>query len=572
MGIKVKTLKQLFNSALAAVTVSVLLLALAIFQMGLAGDSVYAAYETRSEANKLAEELHQDSDNLTRLARTYVVSGDPMWEQQYQEVVDISMGTKPRPPGYGRTYWHYRAAQQEPPAPARPGSNTSGSLMERMKAAGFTNAELSKLEESIANNDELVKIETVAMNLVKGLYADDKGGFTKTGEPDAAQARALLHGANYHASVLKIEKSLSDFFTMMESRTDAGVVAAYERREFWFTATLALAALLSAAAMGSLWIARRWIASRLGAEPHVVVSAVRHVAQGNLALVIVNESRDPRSVMGELLGMVQSFSQSVTQVRASAESVASASAQIAQGNNDLSQRTEQQASSLEETAASMEQLSTTVSQNADNAREANQLAASASVVAQKGGEVVGQVVTTMNEINAGSKKISDIIGVIDGIAFQTNILALNAAVEAARAGEQGRGFAVVASEVRSLAGRSADAAKEIKLLIGASVDRVQQGSVLVNEAGSTMAEVVASIRRVTDIVREISAASVEQNSGVTQVGTAITHMDQATQQNAALVEESAAAADSLKTQANQLVEAVAVFKLGSGSGTQLATA
>lgn len=243
--------------------------------------------------------------------------------------------------------------------------------------------------------------------------------------------------------------------------------------------------------------------------------------------------------------------------------MASASAQIAQGNHDLSARTESQASALEQTASSMEELSATVRQNADNARQANQLAQNASTVAVEGGEVVGRVVDTMKGINESSRKISDIIGVIDGIAFQTNILALNAAVEAARAGEQGCGFAVVASEVRSLAGRSAEAAKEIKGLINDSVLRVEQGTALVDQAGVTMTEVVSSIRRVTDIMGVISAASNEQSLGVAQVGEAITQMDQATQQNAALVEEMAAAAGSLKSQAQELVQTVAVFKLGA---------
>nr|MBP9785913.1 methyl-accepting chemotaxis protein [Giesbergeria sp.] len=237
-----------------------------------------------------------------------------------------------------------------------------------------------------------------------------------------------------------------------------------------------------------------------------------------------------------------------------------------------SARTEQQASALEETSASMEELNSTVRQNADNARAANQLALKAQTVATQGGDVVAEVVRTMKGINDSSRKIADIIGVIDGIAFQTNILALNAAVEAARAGEQGRGFAVVASEVRSLAGRSADAAKEIKALIGASVERVEAGSALVDRAGSTMSEVVEAIGRVTEIVSEISAASQEQSQGGAQVGEAVTQMDQATQQNAALVEESAAAADGLKVQAAQLVHAVAVFRLsGAPQAAQSAT-
>jgi methyl-accepting chemotaxis protein len=266
----------------------------------------------------------------------------------------------------------------------------------------------------------------------------------------------------------------------------------------------------------------------------------------------------------------------LTDVHGSIGSAENAAKEIAAGNSDLSQRTEMQASSLEETASSMEELTSTVKQNADNARQANQLAAGASSVAEKGGAVVGQVVHTMSSINDSSKKIVDIISVIDGIAFQTNILALNAAVEAARAGEQGRGFAVVASEVRSLAQRSAAAAKEIKALITDSVDKVEDGTRLVDEAGKTMDEIVASVKRVTDIMAEISAASQEQSSGIEQVNRAVTQMDEATQQNAALVEQASAAAESLQEQAQQLTQTVAVFRIaqnepGYAAGSQRAS-
>jgi methyl-accepting chemotaxis protein len=281
--------------------------------------------------------------------------------------------------------------------------------------------------------------------------------------------------------------------------------------------------------------------------------------------------------MGRLLAVLQQMREHLTQVacqvRNGAESVAAASTQIAQGNADLSARTESQASSLEQTAASMDQLSAAVRQNADSAVQANQLAENASIVAKQGGQVVAQVVDTMHGINASSNKIADIVGVIDSIAFQTNILALNAAVEAARAGEQGRGFAVVASEVRSLAGRSAAAAREIKGLISASVERVEQGSALVDRAGVTMTDVVNAIRRVTDIMGEISSASREQSQGVAQVGQAVMHLDEVTQQNASLVEEMAAAAGGLRTQAQDLVNVVSIFKLsGCPMSTQRALA
>jgi methyl-accepting chemotaxis protein-2 (aspartate sensor receptor) len=298
-------------------------------------------------------------------------------------------------------------------------------------------------------------------------------------------------------------------------------------------------------------------------------AAAQSLAQGDLTARLKIDRQDEVGVLMQSMNNIGSGLASVVQaVRSGSESVATASAEIAQGNHDLSARTENQASALEQSASSMQKLGQTVQQNVDSARQANQLAQNASTVATKGGEVVAQVVDTMKGINESSKKIADIISVIDGIAFQTNILALNAAVEAARAGEQGRGFAVVASEVRSLAGRSADAAKEIKSLINASVERVEQGTTLVDQAGVTMTEVVGSIKRVTDIMGEISAASAEQSEGVRQVGMAVAQMDQSTQQNAALVEEMAAAATGLKTQADDLVQTVAVFKIEGQSSSR----
>jgi len=320
---------------------------------------------------------------------------------------------------------------------------------------------------------------------------------------------------------------------------------------------LILAAILFAIGM----VISRGILKQLGGEPEYAANITHHIAQGDLAVAVHLKDNDQSSLLYGIKTMRDSLAHVVGQVRSGTDTIATASGQIAAGNMDLSSRTEQQASALEETAASMEELTSTVKQNADNAHQANELALSASQVAEKGGAVVAQVVDTMASINDSSRKINDIIGVIDGIAFQTNILALNAAVEAARAGEQGRGFAVVATEVRNLAQRSASAAKEIKTLIGDSVEKVDQGAKLVDQAGATMEEIVASIRRVTDIMGDISAASREQTVGIEQVNQAIGQMDQVTQQNAALVEEAAAAAASLQDQAGELLQVVGVFQL-----------
>jgi len=309
-----------------------------------------------------------------------------------------------------------------------------------------------------------------------------------------------------------------------------------------------------------------WLLARSITRPlKQAVEVAQRVAAGDLTSAVEVKSKDETGLLLQALkDMNESLVKIVGEVRGGTDSITTASQQIASGNADLSQRTEEQASSLEETASSMEELTSTVKQNAENAKQANQLAAGASEVAVKGGTVVGQVVTTMSSINESSKKIVDIISVIDGIAFQTNILALNAAVEAARAGEQGRGFAVVATEVRTLAQRSAAAAKEIKQLIGDSVNKVEDGTKLVDQAGKTMDEIVTAVKRVTDIMAEITAASQEQSSGIEQVNQAVTQMDEVTQQNAALVEEAAAAAESMQEQAQNLTQAVSVFKLTQG--------
>jgi len=420
--------------------------------------------------------------------------------------------------------------------------------------------QLSATITSDAGKAALAKISSSVLSMAAPLDKAVSLGLANKNE----EALKVLMGEvrPVQAKALEAAEELASYQMKLTDESQSDADKAY---------STALAAMLTAGGLTVAffsvggWMLARSIVRQLGGEPTQATELARSVAAGDLSVRIDLRAGDTTSLMAQLKDMQASLVKVVSNVRENSESVATASAQIAQGNNDLSQRTEEQASALEETAASMEELSSTVKQNADNARQANQLALSASTVAIRGGEVVGQVVDTMKGINDSSKKIADIISVIDGIAFQTNILALNAAVEAARAGEQGRGFAVVASEVRNLAGRSAEAAKEIKSLIVASVERVEQGTALVDQAGVTMTEVVSSIKRVTDIVGEISAASTEQSAGVSQVGEAISQMDQVTQQNAALVEESAAAAESLKGQARQLVQAVAVFKLTQGT-------
>ncbi|SEA41529.1 methyl-accepting chemotaxis protein [Variovorax sp. YR216] len=426
---------------------------------------------------------------------------------------------------------------------------------------------MAKVEALLVVDEEKAMFKSIVDLRAKYQAAKDAVSKAKASGSVAETERAFKE--QFQPAAKAYEMRVLDLLSMerkaindMSQAIDEANARALQMRMVLFVLTMVLG-------IGFAVLISRSIVKPLGEA----VKVAETVAAGDLSSRIAVESRDETGqLMRALKEMNDSLSKVVGEVRTGTDTIATASSQIASGNQDLSSRTEEQASSLEETAASMEELTSTVKQNADNARQANQLAVSASEVAVRGGSVVSQVVDTMGSINASSRKIVDIIGVIDGIAFQTNILALNAAVEAARAGEQGRGFAVVASEVRNLAQRSAAAAKEIKTLIDDSVGKVEEGSKQVAEAGRTMDEIVESVKRVTDIMGEITAASQEQTSGIEQINQAITQMDQVTQQNAALVEEAAAAAGSLQDQATSLVQAVSVFRLDAHTQVKAAPA
>ena len=438
-------------------------------------------------------------------------------------------------------------------------------------AAAEGDAEKLKEAEAQATNARKA-LEAMGSQADKAAVAKELGAAFEAYQAAAIGAtRALLTSqppgdlvAQMQSSMQTLQKALEARKTEARAAIDAGQVSATSgvTTALWVSVAtgvivLGVLGVMSAAIVNSVW-------RDLGGEPTALRDAVSRIAEGDLDLNLQRTPGDDGSLHASVVAMMNKLRDTMGVIRQATDSISTASSEIATGNQDLSMRTEQTASNLQQTASSMEQLTGTVRQSADSARQANQLASGAATAAQQGEHIVSQVVANMAEIDGASRKITDIITVIDGIAFQTNILALNAAVEAARAGEQGRGFAVVAGEVRTLAQRSAQAAKEIKTLINASSEKVESGSRLVKDAGNSMNEILTSVQRVSDIIGEISAASTEQSQGIGQVNQAVTQLDQMTQQNAALVEESAAAAESLKDQAARLAQAVAAFKLGNG--------
>ncbi|AKJ28207.1 methyl-accepting chemotaxis protein [Caldimonas brevitalea] len=439
---------------------------------------------------------------------------------------------------------------QQDEARAKEADSRFVAALDELVATSTSEAEKSALQRVRQLRDETAPLSTKAMQLALAFQPQDAVALiTSKVDPLSQQRRAVIN--EFAQTQKQVAKQAMDEINARAERSKAVMLLA---------GTLGVLGAFVCA-----WLVSRAITRPLAEAVHVAET----VARGDLTIEVKATSRDEIGRLVEALGkMTASLRSVIGSVRSSTDSISTASSEIASGSHDLSARTEQAASSLQQTASSMEQLTGTVRQSADAARQANQLASSASAVAARGGKVVADVVTTMEEINSASKKIADIIGVIDGIAFQTNILALNAAVEAARAGEQGRGFAVVAGEVRNLAQRSAQAAKEIKSLIGASVEKVDSGARLVQDAGATMTEIVASVQRVTDIMGEITAATAEQNDGLGQINSAVGRLDQMTQQNAALVEQSAAAAESMKDQAHRLAEVVGSFKLAREAGVQ----
>ena len=447
-------------------------------------------------------------------------------------------------------------------------SNLNAKIVKQIEDRNNSNAALLQtLNRDLAGSEENEKL-LAEMKKHRGLYIsglDKVMALVKSGKREEATYVAGEEMIPMLAPFLRVVNNLD---TYQQTKVDASTMQIKETAKSIRNMTIILGVIaLALGVIIGIMIVRN-LMKQLGGEPDYAAASVHKIAGGDLTSNLNVKAGDTSSMMYSLQVMQDSLRKIVAGIKESVDLIDTSSKEIAQGNTDLSQRTEEQAASLEETAASMEQLTSTVKQNAENAKQANQLARGASEIASKGGAVVGQVVGTMSSINESSRKIVDIISVIDGIAFQTNILALNAAVEAARAGEQGRGFAVVAAEVRNLAQRSAAAAKEIKTLIGSSVEKVEDGTRLVDEAGKTMEGIVTAVKRVTDIMAEISAASNEQSTGIEQVNQAITQMDEVTQQNAALVEEAAAAAESMEEEAQHLSQSVSVFKLDGMASAQ----
>ncbi|QZA80696.1 methyl-accepting chemotaxis protein [Deefgea piscis] len=512
----------------------------------IANADINKAQKSRYESYLLADELRQSSDDLTRLARTYVLTGDARYEAQYMAILDIRNGVRFRPEAYQRIYWDLVANGNQPP---RPDSQVKIALTELMRETGFTEAEMKKLVEAANNSDELVKTEVIAMNAVKGLFLDANGQFTIKGPPNMKMAAQIMHDTKYHQNKIMIMKPVDEFFTLLDNRTQTAIDQAEHRAS---QITYFMFALLAAGLIfiiGLLIVAYRIIFRCLGCEPQRASHIIQTISRGDLTVQIDLEKNDNVSLLYHTKMMVARLADVMVNVSQASSLLTFASNEILVSSQSLSQGASEQAVSVEQTSAAVEEMSSSIALASENARATDEIASQSSASAIEGGEVFKQTVDAMRQI---AKKIS----VIDEIAYRTDLLALNAAIEAARAGIHGKSFAVVAAEVRKLAGNSKFAAQE--------VSQVARDSVLLAErAGDLLEQMVPSICRTAILVQEISTASREQSYGLEQINSAICQLVQATQINANESERLSATSEEMNVQASQLQEMIRFFRISS---------
>ncbi|AZN37762.1 methyl-accepting chemotaxis protein [Iodobacter ciconiae] len=535
-----RSVKSMFLVLGVFVVLTLVLLVCVVILLRDSADTHSQAELQRYNSYLLADELRQSSDDLTRLARSYVITGDDKYERQYQDVLDIRNGKKPRPQEYQRIYWDFKAVSDHSPRP----DGQQIALQELMKQAGFTEAEFAKLKEAQANSDGLVKSETIAMNAVKGRFADEAGGFTKVGEPDLKLAANLIFGDAYHQYKAQIMRPVDDFFVLLGKRTLVTAIDAEQNELFYLQVLLAMIFLFGLGLLFVLTWMYYHLIRLLGCEPRVALQIVQEIAAGNLnAQFSVSHSQ---SLLGALDGMNQRFRKVIGGIRTASGVLAITSEQVNAAAQRLSQNSSEQMVSIENTSEALKEINFTVGRNSENAKMTEGMAGQAASDAEKGGDAVKQTVDAMRQI---ARKI----GVIDDIAYQTNLLALNAAIEAARAGENGKGFAVVASEVRKLAERCQRAAQEISDLAANSVGQAEA-------AGLLLEDIVPAIRKTSLLIKEISFASQDQALGIDSITNSVEQLTEGTQANASDADSLSSAAQELAEHARGLEKSIGFFQ------------